>query len=200
MRNGTEVRIECPNCRWRGERRACNLPGTCPRCGTRTVRYVARPHPNVAVIENRPKPRQEFCAWAAGVIEGEGTVRITRGIKNLPILSVSVANTDRELLDSLPLYWGGVLKPCPAPKNVRHRQAWRWVLVSRQAAVFLRAIHPYLQTTRTKRRVELGLEFQAQKAAPGTQNYRSPDREVYRARQFEYFERMRRLNVRGMVA
>jgi hypothetical protein len=81
-------------------------------------------------------------AWAAGLFEGEGTVRInvpTR--RNCGALLVSVVNTDREVIDFFQRRWPGYMKTAHRP-SLRHRPAWVWVVAAHRAAAFLGAIRP----------------------------------------------------------
>lgn len=136
-------------------------------------------------------PTETDLAWCAGIIEGEGMVRInalTR--RNLGALIVGVTSTDPDMLDPLCEWFGGTIKR--ASTRIECKPAWRWTLASRQAAAMLEAIRPYCRVARVVEKIELGLEFQAQKLA-GHAN-RTPE---YRAQQVAYFDRMAQLNLRG---
>lgn len=134
-------------------------------------------------------------SWAAGIMEGEGSIMIRKTVKKLrPQLAVSITNTDIEMLKPFETHWGGRVA-FGASKNIKHKARFRWGLVSQQAAQFIRDIRPYLVTTRVKEKALLGLEFQAHKdawrALPGM------DGDHYAAKQMEYYRRMLLLNKKG---
>ncbi len=133
-------------------------------------------------------------AWAAGLFEGEGSVRINpRTKRNNGALVVDVPNVDPEIPAFFLARWGGSVSVSNPPNN--RRTVYRWRAASRMAARFLRDILPYLQTAKYRNRALLGLEYQAQKTRGG------PRRSfAYTAGQREYFERMAVLNRRGLSA
>lgn len=138
-------------------------------------------------------PTDTDLAWAAGIIEGEGSVRINALTKhNHGALIVSVTSTDADMLEPLAEWFGGTVKP--ATTRVECKPAWRWTVASRQAAAVLVAVQPYLRVARIIVKVALALEFQAQKVT-GRSN-RTPE---YRAQQVAYFDRMAQLNLRGVA-
>ena len=130
-------------------------------------------------------------AWAAGLFEGEGSIRINKpGRRNWGHLVASVVNTDRQVIDFFQARWPGY---CKSATGLRpdQRPAWVWVIAARQAAAFLEAIRPHVVCDRVKRKLEHGLTFQAQKRVGG--NYS----EEYRADQWNAYWWMAELNVRG---
>lgn len=107
-------------------------------------------------------------------------------------------NTDRDMLDAFPKYWAGrVLESRHVTLNPRHKRSYRWVIVSQQAARFIRDIQPFLVTPRVRIKADLALRFQAYKDAWRTQP--GMDGEHYTARQLVFFNEMRVLNQRGNV-
>ena len=134
--------------------------------------------------------------WA-GLFEGEGSVTIhgsrARRRKNPSYSLVALINMcDKEPLDRLQEFWGGF-------QHVTHndqgtRPFHRWTVSARQAAAFLGAIRPYLQTARYQTKVDLGLAFQAQKGKPGAVT------DEYRARQQKFKDAMLLLNGSGFRA
>ncbi len=137
-------------------------------------------------------------AWAAGIFEGEGSVRITKadGL-HLPGLVVEVVNTDHQLLMWFQARWSGYLgeKHHASARGQHWRPYWCWQLKARQAAAFLEYIQPYLKTDRVKRKVVLAREFQHQKVITGP----GPRQAIYREAQTSFYCRMKVLNQRGVV-
>lgn len=131
-------------------------------------------------------------AWAAGMFEGEGSVRINKATKrNHGALLCDMSNTIPEVCAFFAEHWGGTLKHIDAPAP--RRAFWRWRVAARAAARFLRDIRPYVRTERYRRRVDLGLEYQEQKRSGHNRTV------AYLAAQERYYEEMRALNVRGRV-
>ncbi len=110
--------------------------------------------------------RLEALAYAAGIMDGEGTIEIN--VKNPKkggygqkspwhYLRVSVANTDVGLI-----YWfqrnfgGAVGKPRRSSRGGR-KSILTWAIVSKQASDFLKLVLPYLMVK--KRQAELGVDF-----------------------------------------
>lgn len=132
-------------------------------------------------------------AWAAGLFEGEGSVRINKHTKkNRGALLVDIANTDEQLVRFFLVRWGGVITQYAAIEQ--RRGYWRWRCASTMAARFLTDIAPYIQSDDKRARIALGLEYQSQKSKLQRVN-RSND---YRIRQTLYYDRMRILNLRGI--
>lgn len=132
-------------------------------------------------------------AWAAGLFEGEGTIRINSATKrNLGHLAVSVVNTDRQIVDWFQARWPGSVKAATGLRP-RQRPAWVWVIAARQAAVFLEAITPYLVRDAVRAKVAIALEFQGQKTGDPRINRTA----TYAEDQWSLYQQMRELNVRG---
>lgn len=115
------------------------------------------------VPQSVPQLAEADLAWAAGLFEGEGSVRINKPARrNWGSLTASVVNTDREIVDFFQDRWPGY---CKAATGLRpeQRPAWVWVIAARQAAAFLEAIRPFVRSTRVRTKIAYGLEFQAQK-------------------------------------
>lgn len=135
-------------------------------------------------------------AWAAGMFEGEGSVRINSPTRrNLGALLCDLPNTDREVVAFYQNGWPGYMREVTAPTNPRQRPYWRWRVAALVAARFLTDVLPYLRTERVRERALLGLEFQAGKSTTHAV-CRSPE---YAERQRSYYERMRTLNRRGVI-
>lgn len=139
--------------------------------------------------------------YSAGLFEGEGSVVIRRARGRAPgrhphyCLEAIVTMCDREALDRLAGFYGGRMTRQDRSKH-GWRPLFRWVISTRQAATFLVAIRPHLQTLRLQTKVDLGLAFQAQKRHIG----REAGMEAYRARQLEFYEALKKLNLGGTEA
>jgi hypothetical protein len=132
-------------------------------------------------------------AWAAGLFEGEGTIRINRPTRrNLGTLVVSVVNTDRQVVDFFQARWPGYMKPATG-LGPNARPAWVWVSAAREASGFLRQVLPYLRRDRVRERAWSGLAFQDHKRSD-----RSNRTEAYREEDFNAYLWMRELNARGV--
>lgn len=132
-------------------------------------------------------------AWMAGVFEGEGSIRINRPTRqNLGSLLVDLANTDRQMVDPFHAMWGGTVTAYVSAG--RRRAYFRWRAAAREAESFLLAMWPMFGTEKYRARAVVGLDFQAQKHGHGG---RVPDE--YRTRQWDFYERMAVLNVRGVA-
>jgi hypothetical protein len=97
--------------------------------------------------------RKTDLAWTAGVLDGEGCIRINR---SKWFLALSVVNTDQKMIFRLKELFGagsiyyGKAKP---PRAAR----WIWSVSSNEAASVLRAVRPYLVTKQAQ--ADLALKF-----------------------------------------
>lgn len=132
--------------------------------------------------------------WLAGVLEGEGTIRINKATRrNLCHLVVSIVNTDREMVDAFAERWPSSARSVKLrKKHDGRRQAFVWVASSAIAAEVLNDLAPYLRTARVQRKALLALAFQRQKTR--SHRNRSP---LYREVQQRYYDVMLELNQRG---
>lgn len=134
----------------------------------------------------------EELAWAAGMFEGEGSVRInSRTKRNNGALLCDMVNVDAEVVAFFQARWPGYMRQVKGKGN--QRDFYRWRVASGVASGFLNDILPYLRTARVREKAMLGIEYQGQKSMKAAVN-RTP---VYGERQADYFERMKELNVRG---
>lgn len=96
-------------------------------------------------------------AWAAGIIDGEGSISLARckrqGKDETYSLRVQVGNTDPRMILRLKELFGGSI---PKVENRgRYKPMWRWILYGNAAAVFLTSVLPYLVSKRDQ--AECGL-------------------------------------------
>ena len=103
-------------------------------------------------------------AYAAGLLDGEGSLVIGCGLKaDRPSpsywLQVDTTNTDRALIDRLHEHFGGHISDhSHAPSRRRQRPCWAWRVISRDAPAFLRRIQPFVRVKAGQ--IVIALEFQ----------------------------------------
>ena len=133
-------------------------------------------------------------AWAAGLFEGEGTIRINKATsRNYGHVMVSVTNTDPEVLEFFQARWPAYMKKVWTRPD--QRDAWAWVTAARKAMAFLDAIEPYIVTARVRNKLQVARQFQALKSTPIRERL-----EDYYEQGFNLYLWMRELNVRGVAA
>ncbi len=84
-------------------------------------------------------------AYVAGIIDGEGTITLTRRRKNeTPCPHISVANTNLEMLEWLRSKLGGII--CSKKKyQPHHKQSYTWTIkLAGKCLQLLSDIRPYL--------------------------------------------------------
>lgn len=98
-------------------------------------------------------------AYTAGLIDGEGTVTLSRLHKTDKFRSpvVSVSSTTYELLDFLKSIYGGSISPHKTYKE-HYKQSWSWKLNYNAALSFLIKILPYMKEPEKIRRAKLLVE------------------------------------------
>lgn len=103
-------------------------------------------------------------AFAAGLMEGEGSVRINAITKrNKGALIVSMTNTNRQLIDWMNSRWPGYCRPMSSQQPNR-KPAWVWAIAANQALAFLESIEPYVVSDRMKERINTARWWQRIKA------------------------------------
>lgn len=97
-------------------------------------------------------------AYAAGLLDGEGTIGIMckrRGLSTWHELVIATTLIDgQDLLPALAQTFGGTAIPYKHPQGHYY---WRWTLYTREAARFLAAVSPYLRLK--QQQAEIALEF-----------------------------------------
>jgi len=104
----------------------------------------------------------EVLAYAAGIIDGEGTVGLCYGGKTDKYrhAHLTVPSTSFELVQFMRVHFGGQIGNKRASK-VEHKASFVWVLTYAAALDFLRLIRPYMQEQEKIRRTDLLLgEYQ----------------------------------------
>lgn len=105
-------------------------------------------------------------AYAAGLIDGEGCIRITsRGLhggttfrQGQYTLMVEVTNTDHGMIEWLCHRFGGSVSYFKEDVTLNKKQKWHWRVAANKALYCLDAIWPYIRTKRTQ--AKLGRRFQ----------------------------------------
>jgi hypothetical protein len=125
---------------------------------------------------------KEQLAYAAGLIDGEGTVTMSRrGDFRFPVVSVS--STTIELLEFMKRNHGGSISKHKTYQD-HHKQSWSWKVVNDAALALLKQIRPYmLEPEKTYRADCLTEEYKAVTVRNGKY---TPEQ---RARRLEFEER-----------
>jgi len=91
-------------------------------------------------------------AYIAGLIDGEGTVTLTRKHKNENRqLAVTVCNTEKQLLDYMLKYTGAGKITNKRIAKAHHTPSFTYAIHNRQAISLLEQIFPYLQSYKAER-------------------------------------------------
>jgi len=86
--------------------------------------------------------RATVLAYAAGLIDGEGSITLGRTAGHFGFPVVSMTSTTRALIDFMLDQFGGFV--CEhTKKTVNHSRAWSWRLNGRKALEFMTSIYPY---------------------------------------------------------
>ena len=104
----------------------------------------------VAIQVDRLSP--EHAAYLAGLLDGEGTITLTRVHRHENRrLVVSISNNDASLLRFVKGIVGAGKITTKKRYSERHARSFAYQISSRQALDLLRQITPYLKTYRAKR-------------------------------------------------
>lgn len=141
-------------------------------------------------------PTDTECAWAAGIVDGEGCITITmqQGGKGGRInpsyrLYLKVTMGHKETIERLQyLFDAGTV--VEQRSNKGHNAAWSWIVATRQAGDVLEQIYQYSVTKREE--MDLAFEYLAIPATPrgGSGGSRSVPPEVLAEKQ-RLFEALR---------
>lgn len=108
------------------------------------------------------------CAYAAGLFDGEGSVKAHSQVvsgKRYYHARVSVTNTERALLRFLLTEFGGHITKASKRTKKHHKQVWRWEATCRIAVAFLTRVLPYMREPEKIRRAGLVLRLQTVRPA-----------------------------------
>jgi hypothetical protein len=100
-------------------------------------------------------------AWLAGIIDGEGCIRITQEKRNPRMYyyaRVTVTNTDARILNKVDsLFPGSLYQLTSKTRGSKDRPCFTWMRENMHAGEVLRAVLPYLVGKRDQ--AELALRF-----------------------------------------
>ena len=137
--------------------------------------------------------RTEILAYTAGIIDGEGSIRISRQKRNACRsgseynFEIVVVNSNEWLIQWLKMQYGGYIYR--AHLLPPRKDCWRWVLRSNNGASFLKLILPYLNLK--KPQAGIAIKFQKRRRRGGyLTNKELTDQETS-------FNLMRNLNKKG---
>ena len=160
------------------------------------------------IVSDRQPVSEVDVAYAAGIIDGEGTIGITELLPNDRVrpngtrvrksvqhrIYVAVSMTDPTVPMWLHATFGGNIQYVPSRNPARHKPSTRWSMSSERAAVFCTTVMPYLRVKRQQAglavefyRKHLGRTFQGSSGVPVS--------EV--AARHSFVERINDLNRRG---
>lgn len=138
-------------------------------------------------------------AYAAGIIDGEGCIRLTKrgaaGGKGFRVgqytLTLEVTNTDKQIIDWLVGKFGGSVSHTGVNHRENRKEKWHWRVAANKALYALDAIFPYLIIKR--RQAKLGRRFQRYAQYPG--RAATPRVQALHER---FYQELRVLNKRGV--
>lgn len=131
--------------------------------------------------------------WAAGCIDGEGTIGIYKRSSRVAIegkglfLHVSICNTDIRMPLKLRELFGGNFSNCTKDKRPNRRPLFIWTITGRHATAVLKKIKPFLVIK--KEQAEIGIAFAA------TMSSRGPLSEEVRQQRIALSENVKQLKV-----
>lgn len=96
-------------------------------------------------------------AWAAGIVDGEGSITVTRSGADVFQLQVQVVATSKEMIDRIFEIAGDGNVYNYAGHTPRARPTWRWTIRNRHAAAFLFRVLPFLVVK--AKQAQLGIDF-----------------------------------------
>jgi hypothetical protein len=177
----------------------CNR-GRCKPCQARKRRESYAPTGARDYAAQLPTLSAAELGWAAGVMEGEGTVSISNAGKRRSgeprvTLSAQVTNTDRDIIDFFATRWV-TTAITQDRRDPRHKAKYTWMLRGARAAAFLAQLRPYVQSQRMLDRIDAALEFDAARAAVASRYRGWRDGGLVEIEQ-RYRERMMALNRKG---
>lgn len=111
---------------------------------------------NLAKGEFYGKQALHIIAYLAGIIDGEGTITLSKIHKasefRHPVVSVS--STSYEILDFIHAHYGGSISAHKIYQS-HHKQSWMWKTTYDDVISFLTDIYPYLLDKTKRHRAQL---------------------------------------------
>ena len=102
---------------------------------------------------------EKIIAYTAGLVDGEGTVTLSRMKANerrCPVVSIS--STTYELMLFMKQHFGGAISTLSRAATQGHKQAWHWQTSRNGAISLLSLIESYMVEPAKKRRARLIIE------------------------------------------
>lgn len=94
-------------------------------------------------------------AYLAGILDGEGSIMLTKLHKNTqPAPVVSVSTTDHELVEWLRETFGGKIVK-KKQYQLHHKPQWDWKITNQRALAVLLLARPYMRIERKGRKADL---------------------------------------------
>ena len=139
-------------------------------------------------------------AYAAGLVDGEGCIRITSSgsgggttfRQGQYTLMVELTNTDYVMIQWMQQKFGGSVSHCKEDAILNKRQKWHWRVAANKALFCLDAIWPYIRTKRYQ--AKLGRRFQRY-----TQHVGAPATQKRQSLHERFYQEFRVLNKRGLA-
>ena len=163
-----------------------SAPRTSDGSGRRSPGSFATSSPELSLSkmsrDSSPSP-ESLCAYAAGLIDGEGCIAISAS-KRYYTLTVVVGMTSKALpaMNMMFRRWGGSVRPRRASTE-RWADAWCWTICADSAVIFLQEIQPFLVLKQEQ--AQIALDFMALPSPRNSSNHRMA------------YERMAELNRKG---
>ncbi|WP_029083392.1 nucleoside 2-deoxyribosyltransferase [Bradyrhizobium sp. th.b2] len=123
--------------------------------------------PIVCAMEDAPAHTidHNHLGWLAALIDGEGCVYVVRRVRDSgsPCFEfrIQVTMTDKEMIDAAYQRSNGlgvITGPYKRSNNPQWREAWRWTVNNKDAAILAQAIYPHLVIKRAQ--AALGFEIE----------------------------------------
>lgn len=105
-------------------------------------------------------------AYAAGIIDGEGCIRVNKQGTRRHVVRVHVTNTDLRLVNWLRERFGGYIwtEDGHYMPNAKIRHVWE--VSALKAAAFLEIVYPYLMLKKEQAEIALALQATKQRRGP----------------------------------
>jgi hypothetical protein len=102
------------------------------------------------------KPNIQVIAYMAGIMDGEGTITLSRVHKTAPYRTpvVSVSSTSYEILQFIHKHYGGTIISHKTYQK-HHKQSWIWKTNYDRAIRLVSDVYPYLLDTTKRHRAHL---------------------------------------------
>lgn len=96
-------------------------------------------------------------SYCAGLIDGEGTITLTKVNGKYRFPTIQVASTTIELLNELKLHYGGVISS-KKTYQPHHKPSYHWTLTNQKAMTMIMDILPYLREPKKRERGQYLIE------------------------------------------